>query len=107
MHTKDVRRSPLVSPLVGDPVALNALALDPGSPRLSADAVHAYARFTLEQQKQQQRRERSATIEALKTFSFELEVSFVLSVVMKHVVNSIIATKHPVAPKASLYYAEI
>lgn len=67
------RGSPLVSPLVGDPLRLNALALEPGSPRFPEEAVEAFAKFTLELEEKKSRKQRTAAIQSFRSFSFELE----------------------------------
>jgi hypothetical protein len=60
-------RSPLLSPLVGDPKTINALNLEPCTPNIPENVVRDFLEFSLTEKAKQQSRE--AQVAELKSFS--------------------------------------
>lgn len=68
----EVPRSPLLSPLVGNPKAINALSLEPCSPNIPEDVVRDFLEFSLTERAQKEKKSRQLVTESLKSFSRDL-----------------------------------
>eukprot|EP01117_Protostelium_nocturnum_P007993 TRINITY_DN2848_c0_g1_i3.p1 TRINITY_DN2848_c0_g1~~TRINITY_DN2848_c0_g1_i3.p1 ORF type:complete len:786 (-),score=346.74 TRINITY_DN2848_c0_g1_i3:166-2523(-) len=66
-------RSPLMSPLVNNIAALNALSLHPAIPQLPDEVVRDFLNFSLTQKTNRSTEEKKKTIDNLKDFSKSLE----------------------------------
>lgn len=68
-----VTRSPLMSPLIGDPRSIVALSLEPGNPAVEESVLHDFYQFSLQAKKEKQESDRDRTIAAFKDFSLSME----------------------------------
>jgi hypothetical protein len=67
----NISRSPLLSPLIGDPRSVNALSLEPSTPKVDENVYKEFFDFSLNSKKQDSKREK--TIAEWKTFSKGLD----------------------------------
>ena len=69
----NISRSPLLSPLIGDPRGVNALSLEPSTPKIDENVVKEFFDFSLNSKKNNQDSKREKTIAEWKSFSKGLD----------------------------------
>ncbi|CAK9198824.1 unnamed protein product [Sphagnum troendelagicum] len=72
-HSPVGRGSPLMSPLVGDPAAIQALNLDPSCPQVPEDVYREFHEFKLQETAKKGKKQREDQVNALKSFSESLK----------------------------------
>ncbi|KAH9559096.1 hypothetical protein CY35_06G041800 [Sphagnum magellanicum] len=72
-HSPVGRGSPLMSPLVGDPAAIQALNLDPSCPNVPEDVYREFHEFKLQETAKKGKKQREDQVNELKSFSESLK----------------------------------
>eukprot|EP00850_Spirogloea_muscicola_P005999 SM000028S10093 [mRNA] locus=s28:300268:305258:- [translate_table: standard] len=72
-HSPVGRRSPLMSPMLGEPASIQALNLDPSCPQLAEEVVREFHEFKLQETKKKDKKQREEVVDGLKSFSESLK----------------------------------